>query len=426
MSISRLQRTSVSLLYSPHAITNDYLYLPIILFFIIMRKAIFLSAISPKAVVIMKKYAAASLFICVLISAAAAIAAQSTHSIFYAAKVKETGREVLLMDGNADRTYVKKDGVGVIYLAGGCFWGLEKLMESLPGVINAVSGYANGKTDIIPTYELVCTGRTGYRECVRVEYAKDKISLETILFSFFNAIDPSATDRQGNDIGSQYQSGVYYTDDASRKSVARVVKVEKERSYGFAVETEPLTVFHEAEEYHQNYLTKHPGGYCHISGHEMDDAAKTEVDAEPYKVMTESEMAAKLTPLQIKVTQHSATEPPFQNEFWEHDAEGIYVDITTGEPLFSSRDKYKTSCGWPGFTKPLEPNVVRYIDDDSFGMSRTEVRSRAGNAHLGHVFKGDPESPNGVRFCINSASLRFIPYGEMDSEGYGRYKKFVK
>ena len=375
----------------------------------------------------MKKYIRLSLFITVVIIFAAAIAAESTHYLSGGAKSAgfEKGAQ-RMKNGIADAAYVKKDGVGVIYLAGGCFWGLEKLMESLPGVISAVSGYANGNPDITPTYELVCTGKTGYKECVRVEYSKDKISLETILFSFFGVIDPTVSNRQGNDIGSQYQSGVYYTDEASEKSTERVVSVEKQRNYGFAVETEPLAVFHEAEEYHQNYLTKHPGGYCHISRREMDDAAKIEVDAEPYKVMTEKEMEKKLTPLQIKVTQKSATEPPFQNEFWEHEEEGLYVDITTGEPLFSSKDKYKTSCGWPGFTKPVDANVVRYIEDDSFGMSRTEVRSRAGNSHLGHVFKGDPESPNGVRFCINSASLRFIPYGDMDKEGYGKYKKFVK
>ena len=157
-----------------------------------------------------------------------------------------------------DKTYVKKDGIGVIYLAGGCFWGLEKLMESLPGVTDAVSGYANGNPQIIPNYELVCRGTSGYKETVRVEYREDKISLETILFSFFNAIDTTAKDRQGNDRGSQYQSGVYTADNKSAQIAARVAQVEKKRSYGFAVEIEPLTVFHEAEDYHQDYLKKKP------------------------------------------------------------------------------------------------------------------------------------------------------------------------
>ena len=351
------------------------------------------------------------------------------ESILHAApeiKANNEKAEGILMDGTKDATYVKKDGIGVIYLAGGCFWGMEKLMEALPGVIGATSGYANGKPEIVPTYELVCTGKTGYKETVRVEYKESEISLETILFTFFDAIDTTATDRQGNDRGTQYQSGVYYTDKNSQRSVDRVVKVEKNRNYGFAVQTEPLTVFHEAEEYHQNYLEKHPNGYCHISRAEMKRAEETEVDAAPYSPMSEEEMARKLTPLQIKVTQKSATEPPFDNEFWDSDKEGLYVDITTGEPLFSSKDKFKSSCGWPAFAKPVDQNVVRYIEDDSFGMARTEVRSRAGNAHLGHVFDGDPASPNGIRFCINSAALRFIPYDKMKESGYEKYIRFVR
>lgn len=364
--------------------------------------------------------------------AAAALLISGTilaENISHAASEIKSGKtkgEAVSMAEIKDRTYVKKDGIGVIYLAGGCFWGMERLMEALPGVVSATSGYANGKPEITPTYELVCTGKTGYKETVRVEYKESEISLETILFSFFDAIDTTATDRQGNDRGTQYQSGVYYTDGISQKSVNRVVDIEKNRSYGFAVQIEPLTVFHEAEEYHQDYLKKHPNGYCHISRTEMERAGRTEVDAAPYKPMSAEEMSQKLTPMQIKVTQKAGTEPPFDNEFWDSAKEGLYVDITTGEPLFSSKDKFKSSCGWPAFAKPVDENVVRYIEDDSFGMARTEVRSRAGNAHLGHVFEGDPSSPNGVRFCINSASLKFIPYDKMQESGYGKYMKFVR
>ena len=366
-----------------------------------------------------------ALLISVFLIGGVVAASEISHAAAKSGRI--TKKEASIMNGTIkDKTYVKKDGIGVIYLAGGCFWGLEKLMESLPGVTDAVSGYANGNPQIIPNYELVCRGTSGYKETVRVEYREDKISLETILFSFFNAIDTTAKDRQGNDRGSQYQSGVYTADNKSAQIAARVAQVEKKRSYGFAVEIEPLTVFHEAEDYHQDYLKKNPRGYCHISNAEINEAASVVVDAAPYKPMTEEEMRAKLTPMQYKVTQKAATEPPFENEFWDKEDSGLYVDITTGEPLFSSKDKYRGSCGWPSFTKPLDENTVRYLEDSTFGMTRTEVRSRAGNAHLGHVFEGDPQSPNGVRFCINSASLKFIPYEKMDAAGYGKYKKYVK
>ena len=336
------------------------------------------------------------------------------------------GEAAKKMETAKDATYIKKDGTGVIYLAGGCFWGMEKYMESIRGVTSAVAGYANGHSQGRPTYEQVCTNTTGYRETVRVEYDKSKTSLEKLLYGFFSVIDPTIRDRQGNDRGSQYQSGIYWTDEASAAAVKRVAATEEKRWGKLAVELKPLEIFWEAEEYHQNYLTKHPGGYCHVSREELEAAKKMVVDPGKYKRPSDEEIKKKLTPLQYKVTQQEGTEPPFENEYWQHDKHGIYVDVVTGEPLFSSKDKYKTSCGWPGFTKPLDENAAVYKTDRSFGMERTEVKSRVGNSHLGHVFQGDPESPNGVRYCIDSAALRFVPYEKMDAEGYGEFKKFVK
>lgn len=325
-----------------------------------------------------------------------------------------------------DETYKKEDGIGVIYLAGGCFWGLEKLMQNIPGVIRGTSGYANGDPSLRPTYKEVCTGRTGYRETVRVEYSEDRISLDAILFTFFAAIDPTVRNRQGNDIGSQYQTGVYYTDERSGATVAHVADVERARHKNFAVETEPLKSFYDAEEYHQDYLDKNPGGYCHITPAEIKMAEKIIVDPAKYRRPSDDEVRKKLTKEQYYVAVDSGTEPSFRNEFWDHKEKGIYVDIITGEPLFSSKDKFESPCGWPAFSKAIDPNTIVYLKDDSFGMRRTEARSRAGNSHLGHVFYGDPDSPNGVRFCINSLSLRFIPFADMEREGYGYLREYTE
>lgn len=325
-----------------------------------------------------------------------------------------------------DETYRKEEGTGVIYLAGGCFWGLEKLMQSMPGVIRATSGYANGDPSVKPTYSEVCKGRTGYRETVRVEYKENKISLDAILFTFFAAIDPTVRNRQGNDIGSQYQTGIYYIDEVSGKTAAHVADVVRSRHNEFAVEIEPLDQFYDAEEYHQDYLDKNPGGYCHITPAEIKMTEKIIVDPAKYRRPSSDEVKKRLTKEQYHVAVDSGTEPPFRNDFWDHKEKGIYVDVITGEPLFSSKDKFESTCGWPAFSKAIDPNTVVYLKDYSLGMRRTEVRSRSGNTHLGHVFYGDPDSPNGVRFCINSLSLRFVPFADMDGEGYGYLRKYAE
>lgn len=311
------------------------------------------------------------------------------------------------------------DPANVIYLAGGCFWGMEKLMQSIPGVTNAVSGYANGTGEADADYKTVCTGKTGFRETVRVEYDPEQVSLDALLLAFFQVIDPTVQNRQGNDVGSQYQTGVYYTNDAAKQTVERIAALEAGRTESFAVEIGPLRNFYPAEEYHQDYLDKNPNGYCHIPFEEIELFSHLRIDPGDYRKPAKQVIEDKLTAEQYAVTQESATEQPFANEYWDFSGKGIYVDVVTGEPLFSSLDKFDSSCGWPAFSAPIEAPAVVERQDASHGMIRTEVRSRAGDSHLGHVFEGDPDSPNGTRYCINSAALRFVPYEKMEEEGYG-------
>jgi peptide methionine sulfoxide reductase msrA/msrB len=332
--------------------------------------------------------------------------------------ISETGEPV------GDQTYSKQEGVDVIYLAGGCFWGLEKLMQTLPGVTVATSGYANGQGED-PTYSSVSNGNTGYRETVRVEYEPDKVSLDRVLFTFFTAIDPTVEDKQGNDVGTQYQSGIYYTNDTAKETVDRIADVERGRYEPFAVEITALSSFYDAEDYHQDYLDKNPNGYCHITSQDFDLAAKSIVDPGDYPRPSDDAIKASLTEVQYNVTQKEGTEPAFDNEYWDTYEQGIYADVVTGEPLFSSQDKFDAGTGWPSFTQGIDENTLILLDDTSLGMVRTAVQSRAGNSHLGHVFYGENESSTGARFCINSASLRFIPVSEMETQGYGYLKDYV-
>lgn len=313
-----------------------------------------------------------------------------------------------------------------IYLAGGCFWGMEKYLSVIPGVIETEVGYANGKTEN-PTYEEVCRSDTGHAETVRVVYDPQKVSLDFLLTLYYDAIDPIAVNHQGGDFGSQYRTGIYYVDPEDQAVIAASLSALQE-NYGesVAIETEPLGQFQAAEGYHQRYLEKHKGGYCHIPREKFEKAACALVDPKAYSLPEAEILKARLTPGQYEVTRQNATEPPFQNEFFDSFRPGIYVDITTGEPLFSSADKFDSGCGWPSFSKPIDPDVVRDTRDDSHGMRRTEVRSRVGDAHLGHVFNDGPRQSGGLRYCINSASLKFIPKEEMAEEGYGHLLFLVK
>lgn len=327
-------------------------------------------------------------------------------------KITENSVEMEQMDFSNETEHV-------IYLAGGCFWGIEHLFASIPGVIDAKSGYANGTSEKDAEYNTVCGGNTGFRETVRVEYDPEKVSLDALLLAYFYVIDPTVKNRQGNDRGTQYQTGVYYTNEKVMETAKRIWELEKSRHKEFFVEFGPLVNFYPAEEYHQDYLEKNPNGYCHVPRAEIELFSKLKIDPGDYKKPASEAIRDKLTEEQYRITQKNGTERAFQNEFWDKFEKGIYVDIVTGEPLFSSADKFESSCGWPAFSKPIEEPAVVEKQDNSYGMHRTEVRSRAGDSHLGHVFEGDRESPNGTRYCINSAALRFVPYEKMEAEGYG-------
>ncbi len=313
----------------------------------------------------------------------------------------------------------------IIYLAGGCFWGMEKLFSSIYGVTNTEVGYANGKT-INPTYQEVCKGDTGFRETIKVTYDSSIVSLETILDVYFYIIDPTVHNNQGNDYGPQYQTGIYYVSDEEKKIVDKVVSNVKKGYKVFATEVLPLVNFYKAEEYHQKYLDKNPSGYCHISPQKIKEAINKFNLRPNYVNPDEIEIKNKLSELQYDVTRNKATEAPFTSEYYDSNEKGIYVDVITGEPLFSSSDKYLSSCGWPSFDKGiLGDKMFKANTDYNVGYARTEIESSAGN-HLGHRFEGDYESPNGTRYCINGASIKFIPFEKMDELGYSKYKKYVK
>lgn len=316
----------------------------------------------------------------------------------------------------------------VIYLAGGCFWGLEAYMQKLNGVEDAISGYANGKTENPSYYDLKTSG---HAETVKVLYNPEIISLEDILAHYLRVVNPVSVNKQGNDVGTQYRTGIYYTDEADKAIIENILaKEQTKHDKPIAIEVEPLRQFYEAEEYHQDYLEKNPGGYCHIdlslADKPLDKDEEPVIDSSRYIKPSDEDLKKNLTDIQYDVTQNSATERAFSHEYHDSFKRGIYVDITTKEPLFSSTDKFESGCGWPSFSKPISKDVVKYFEDNSHFMHRTEVRSRSGNAHLGHVFNDGPKELGGQRYCINGASLEFIPYDEMDEKGYGYLKYLVK
>ena len=332
----------------------------------------------------------------------------------------EKGRDKMK---NYDETKVK-----IIHLAGGCFWGLEAYMQKLNGVEDAVSGYANGKTENPSYYDLKTSG---HAETVKVIYNPDIISLEDILAHYLRVVNPVSVNKQGNDVGTQYRTGIYYTDEADKTIIENILaKEQTKHDKPIAIEVEPLKQFYDAEEYHQDYLEKNPGGYCHIdlslADKPLDKDKEPMIDSSRYIKPSDEELKKSLTDIQYDVTQNSATERAFSHEYHDSFKRGIYVDITTKEPLFSSTDKFESGCGWPSFSKPISKDVVKYFEDNSHFMHRTEVRSRSGDAHLGHVFNDGPKELGGQRYCINGASLEFIPYDEMDEKGYGYLKYLVK
>ncbi len=305
-----------------------------------------------------------------------------------------------------------------IWLAGGCFWGIEAYMSRIYGVYDVTSGYANGNIDN-PTYEQVCAGKTNFAETVHVLYDPERVSLETLLTSFFKVVDPTSKNKQGSDVGDQYRSGIYYKEAVNKIVIDSVIKSQQVK-YTSMIYTEvlPLANFFLAEEYHQDYLEKNPNGYCHIDFSNLSEEV-VNIDIKKYPRPSNEVLKSKLTDIQYKVAVMNNTESAFSNEYYDNHEAGLYVDVVTGEPLFSSKDKYDSGCGWPSFTKPIVDQVIVLKEDKSFNMTRIEVRSRSGNIHLGHVFDDGPSDKGGKRYCINSASIKFIAKEKMETQGYG-------
>lgn len=312
-----------------------------------------------------------------------------------------------------------------IYFAGGCFWGTEHLFRQVKGVSSTRVGYANSNIPD-PDYRTVCSGTTGAAETVEVTYDPATVSLRRLVDIYFMSIDPFAVNRQGNDTGTQYRTGVYWTDPEDAKMLEDIFAgITRRLGHPVAVELMPLRNFYPAEDYHQLYLEANPGGYCHIDP-TLFELARRGGSTDGVPEWPGKGANAELSPLQDAVMNHNATERPFVNEYFDEHRRGIYVDPATGAPLFVSSDKFDSSCGWSAFARPIDEAAMEYRTDTSHGMHRIEVRSRYADTHLGHVFPDGPRELGGLRYCINSAALRFVPAERMADEGYGDFLGLVR
>ncbi len=364
-------------------------------------------------------------------------------------------------------------GNATAILAGGCFWCVESDFAKLPGVTDVVSGYSGG-TSADPTYENYAGG--GHVEVVKVTYDPSKVTYGGLVEWLIKHSDP--TDGQGSfhDRGAQYRPVVYYGYEEEKQAAEKVIaEVNKLGVYDkpLALEVAEREKFWPAEDYHQDYaknsLVKYDyyryrsGRDAFIEKHWSDRAEKLElpgsiaaVEDDPDKALTsvlagdpgtgntvtnadsveppwkdfrkpsKQELKQKLTDIQYEVTQEDGTETAFQNMYWDDKESGIYVDLVSGEPLFSSTDKFKSGTGWPSFVRPLDKQFIELREDNTLLMTRTEVRSKIADSHIGHIFNDGPPDRGGKRWCMNSAALKFVPREKMEAEGYGKYFSLVE
>lgn len=324
------------------------------------------------------------------------------------------------------------EGMEQAAFAGGCFWCMEPPFESQPGVVSVISGYTGGEEEN-PTYDEVSSKETGHQEAVQITYDPEQISYEDLLQIFWRQIDPTDDEGQFVDKGEPYLSAIFYHDEAQRQAAeSSLMEMENSGRFDGEIVTsiEEFDAFYEAEAYHQDYYKKNPGRYEYYRNNSGRDAYLDDVwgEDQEYEVNTDSPFAvedkeaavAELNSTQYEVTQEDGTEPAYDNAYHDNEEEGIYVDIVSGEPLFSTQDQYDSGTGWPSFTKPLELSNITYEEDTGILGTSVEVRSKHADSHLGHVFQDGPE-PTGLRYCMNSAAMEFIPADELEGSEYDKF-----